>query len=217
MRSLRYLPRMSAAVSMRATGPFLPFRFPLARTPQATEVRSTVIVSGIQAVRARNLYDAYMGHLAPPARAEVQSLIAGMWIPISLGLDHYGAMGRLALDPITVDAIGAEVADRLNRSALSIAVKLSKEAGVTPWTALAQAHRITDINWRGSDVMVHKLGPKEARYDWVGQPCAGIPYFVAGFAGFLRALVGLFCSRAFIRSVPERGSPTTVSYRLSWV
>jgi hypothetical protein len=176
-----------------------------------------VIVSGLQAVRARGLHDTYMTQLAPHVRADVQSLIAGSWMPIALGVEHYRAMGRLSLDATEIDAIGAEVADKLNRSALSIAVKLSREAGVTPWTALSQAHRITDINWRGSDVRVEKLGPKEARYDWVGQPCAEVPYFLAGFAGYLRGMVALFCSRAFVRVIAVRPSPTTASYRISWV
>jgi hypothetical protein len=208
---------MREGIAIRPASSFLPYRFPTSRTPVATEIRSTVIVSGLQALRARSLQDAYTAQLTPSVRSEVQSLIAGKWMPIALGLEHYRAMDRLALDPGTVDAIGAEVADRLNRSALSIAVKLSKEAGVTPWTALSHAHRITDINWRGSDVMVHKLGPKEARYDWIGQPCASIPYFIAGFGGFLRALVALFCTRAFVRPVPERCTASATCYRLSWV
>jgi hypothetical protein len=208
---------MRPALDARVPAPFLPFRYAAAATPVASQIRSTVIVSGLQAVRARSLYETYMTGLAPEARADVQALIAGNWMPIALGVEHYRAMGRLSLSAADVDAIGAEVADKLNRSALSIAVKLSKEAGVTPWTALSQAHRITDINWRGSDVMVEKLGPKEARYDWVGQPCASVPYFVAGFAGYLRGMVALFCSRAFVRAIPERASPTTASYRVSWV
>jgi hypothetical protein len=208
---------MRQGVDTSAASLFLPFRFPSSRTPLATQIRSTVIVSGLQAVRARGIYEAYVAHLALDARADIQSLIAGVWSPLALGLEHYRAMDRLALDVAAVDAIGAEVADRLNRSALSIAVKMSKEAGVTPWTALSHAHRITDINWRGSDVMVEKLGPKEARYEWIGQPCASVPYFVAGFAGFLRALLNLFCSKVFVRILPKRSSATAASYRLSWV
>jgi hypothetical protein len=197
--------------------PFVAFRYPPSRIPNATEIRSTVIVSGLQALRARGLYEHYLEVLEPSVKPDIQSLIAGSWMPIDLGIHHYRAMGRMPLDAPTVDAIGAEVADRLNRSALSIAVKLSKEAGVTPWTALSHAHRITAINWKGSDVMVRKLGPKEARYDWAGQPCASVPYFLAGFCGFLRALTALFCTRAFVRLVPEGCTSMNVAYRISWV
>lgn len=194
-------------------GPFLRFR---RTSAPITEVRSTVIVSGIQALRARGYFGAYLERLPEARRSEILSLIAGAWVPIELGLMHYRAADALALDPATIDGIGAEVADRLNRTALSVAVKLSKEAGVTPWTALAHAHRITDLNWRGSDVAVHKLGPKEARYDWVGQPCAAIPYFATSFAGFLRALAGLFCTRAYTRVLHDRGTRSALSLRLSW-
>lgn len=208
---------MREEVGVEGSKAFLPYRFPSARRPVATQIRSTVIVSGLQAVRARGLYERYVTLLSPAVRDDMLALIAGAWVPISLGVEHYRAMERLALDPTTVDGIGAEVADRLNRSALSIIVKLSKEAGVTPWTALSNAHRITDMNWRGSDVMVHKLGPKEARYDWIGQPCAQVPYFVAGFCGFLRGLSSLFCTKAYVRPLPERCSSAALSYRLSWV
>ena len=61
-----------------------------------------------------------------------------------------------------------------------------------------------------------KLGPKEARLDWVGIPYAAVPYYVTSFGGFLRALLQLFCTKAYTRIVPEHSSPMTVSYRLSW-
>src|SRR5438105_14521143 len=105
-----------------------------------SEVRSTLIVSAIQTLRARGLYERYMAQLPPAVRSEVQSLIAGAWLPIELALEHYRAMDRLGLDAVTVEAIGGEVGERANKSMLSIVVRLSREAGVTPWTALAPSH-----------------------------------------------------------------------------
>ena len=195
----------------------LPYRIAGGAGPLATHARSTLIVSGIQTFRARGLYERYTANLPQAERVEIVSLIAGQWIPIDLALDHYRAADRLGLGDDVIESIGAEVAERINKSALSVMVKMSKEAGVTPWSALANAHRLTDVNWRGSDVAVRRLGPKEARYDWVGQPCAQVPYFIASFGGFLRSLASLFCSKAYTRVVPGRTSATTLSYRLSWV
>src|SRR3954465_3917137 len=93
--------------------PFLKYR----RTPAPiTDVRSTVIVSGIQALRARGHYPTYLARLPEGRRSEMVSLIAGAWVPIELGILHYRAADALALDPTMVDAIGAEVADRLNKT-----------------------------------------------------------------------------------------------------
>jgi hypothetical protein len=195
----------------------VPYQYPTGRAPMVTEVRSTLIVSALQTLRARHLYDKYMSQLSPAVRSEVQSLIAGAWLPIALALEHYHAMDRLGLDAVEVEAIGGEVGERANKSMLSIVVRMSREAGVTPWTALAHSHRMRDLTWKGGDVAVWKLGPKDARFDWVAQPCAAIPYFARSFGGFLRALTGLFCTKIYTRIVTERCSPTSISYRLSWV
>jgi hypothetical protein len=196
---------------------FVAFRYPTTGTPLVTEVRSTMIVSAIQTLRARGLYDRYCATLSPGVRDPILSLIAGVWIPIDLTLEHYRAVDRLGLDPGIVESIGAEVADRINKSILSVAVSLSKRAGVTPWSALKTAHRVNDVNWKGGDIGVWRLGPKEAEYHWIGQPCASVPYFVTSFGGYLRALASLFCTKAYTRLSTERCSPTSLIYRISWV
>jgi hypothetical protein len=199
---------------------FLPFRHGGAEGPPTTEVRSTIVVSGIESIRSKGLHARYVEALSPetPAvRERFLTLVPGEWLPVELAFKHYAAADRMGIDPAVIDAIGAEVAERINKSVLSVAVTLSKRAGVTPWSALSLAHRINDINWRGGDVGVWKVGPKDAIYDWVGQPCASLPYFTTSFGGFLRALAALFSAKAYTAVVPERCSPTTISYRLSWV
>src|SRR5882724_8359356 len=75
-----------------------------------SEVKSTLIVSGIQALRSRGFYERYVEALAPAARDRVVSLIPGVWLPIKLGLEHYRAADRLALETRVIESIGAEVA-----------------------------------------------------------------------------------------------------------
>ncbi len=114
-------------------------------------------------------------------------------------------------------SIGGDVASRANRSFLSTIIRTSREAGVTPWTLLTHSHRFRELSWRGSDVSVLKLGPKEARFDWVGQPLAAVPYFVTSFGGYLRGLCGLFCTKAYARL--ERNAQRRaqrICYRISW-
>jgi hypothetical protein len=170
----------------------------------------------MQALRSRGLLEAYIARLDPKYRDELLALIAGMWIPVEMGLAHYRAAESLGLDSAKIEAIGAEVGERINKTMLSIVVKMSKQAGVTPWTALGRAHRLRETTWKGSDIAVMKLGPKEARLDWVGIPYAEVPYYVTSLGGFLRALIQLFCSKAYTRPVPEHSSAVAVSYRISW-
>ncbi len=155
---------------------FVPYETPNGRGSGATHVRSTLIVSSIQAFRARNFFDPYVALLSPSDRDALLSMIAGTWAPIALGMAHYVAADRLGLDSGTVASLGASVGERLNKTMLSVAVKLSREAGATPaWTALGRAHRLRELSWQGSDLTVLKLGPKEARLDWVGDPLRRSP------------------------------------------
>lgn len=195
----------------------LAFRHPPGTALPISEVKSTLIVSSMQALRSRGFYDRYVEALAPDVRDRLVGLIPGVWLPIELGLSHYRAVDSLQLENRVIEGIGAEVAERINKSVLSVAVQLSKAVGVTPWNALSLVHRVNDLNWRGGDLGVFKTGAKEAIYEWVGQPCAAIPYFVTSLASYLRALAALFSDKAHARYIPERSSATSASYRLSWV
>ena len=104
----------------------------------------------------------------------------------------------------------------MNRSFLSTIIRASREAGVTPWTLLTHVHKFRELSWRGSDIAVTKLGPKEARFEWVGQPLAAVPYFVTSFGGYLRALCGLFSVKAYTRLEREGQHRHRITYRISW-
>ncbi len=195
---------------------FLPFDHPPGRAPAVTAIRSTLIVSSIQSVRARGAYDRYASQLDARAREDLLSLIAGTWVPLELATVHYRALDRMNLDRAEIERVGGDVADRVNRSILSTIIRASREAGVTPWTLLSHTHRFRDLSWRGSDIAVLKLGPKEARFDWAAQPLASVPYFVTSFGGYLRALVGLFCMKAYTRLEREGQRSDRIVYRISW-
>lgn len=123
-------------------------------------------------------------------------------------------MERLDLSAPTIEAIGAEVAERGSRSVLARPVDAG--GGPSPWDVLRLAHRNLDNNWRGSDVRVDKLGPKRAEVVWAGQPCASVPYFVTSWGAFLRALVGVHSVRPSFRLVRKRCSATQIVVDLTW-
>ena len=192
---------------------FVPFRGVRA---SGAQVRSTVIVSAINSVRGRGLGESYERAMSAAERRDLLTLPPALWLPIEVAVEHYRIMDRLGLDLATIESIGAEVGERIYKSVLSTVLKLTKEAGVTPWSVLAIAHRINDLSWKETDIAVWKLGPKEARYEWVNQPCAGVPYFVTSFGSFLGTVIGMFCSKVYVRVMPNRCSPTKLTYRLSW-
>jgi hypothetical protein len=182
----------------------------------AREVRSTLIMVGIQAAREHALLRRYLELLSSEMRDRIVGLAAGSWVPVEIAVAHYSAMNRLAIDRRTIEAIGASVAEKTWKHVLAPVLARSKRIGPKPWESLAHAHETMKLSWRGSDVRIVKLAPTQALYEWAGQPCAAIPYFVTSFGSLMRALIGLFASGASYRVAPEQSSPTTVALHLSW-
>ncbi len=183
----------------------------------STHVRSTLLCSSIQALRARGHQDAYLRGLPATQHEAMLGITPGHWLPIDLAVAHYAACDALHLEPAAVEEIGAEVAERIHHSVLGVIVKLSRELGTSPWTALGLAKRLRDLTWKGSDVAVWKLGPKEARFEWVGIPCAKSNYYRSAFAGFLRAHMGLFARKTYAVQIPSLCTEAMLGYRVSWV
>jgi hypothetical protein len=182
-----------------------------------SEVRSTLIMAGIQAVRAQGLFGAYSQSLSPSVRERIAGLAAGLWVPVEIAVAHYSAMDRLGIDRTVIEALGADVAARTWKHILAPVFARSKRIGPKPWEALSYAQETVQLNWRGGDVRIFKEGPAQALYEWAGQPCADIPYFVTSFGSFMREVMRLFSSQAYQHIVPEKCSPTTIALRLSWV
>jgi hypothetical protein len=194
---------------------FLPFRTsPI--TP-ISEVRSTLIMAGIQSLRAQGLFAPYSAALSADMRERILGMAAGNWVSVDLAVAHYGAMQQLDIDAATIQAIGEDVASRTWKHILAPVFARAKRIGPDVWQALGHAQETVILNWRGGDVRIFKEGPTQAHYEWAGQPCASVPYFVTSFAAFMRALIKLFSADAYSRVVPEQSSPTTISLRLSWV
>jgi hypothetical protein len=196
--------------------PVVAFQYGRAGVVEATHLRSTAICSAVLALRQHGLFDRYLDVLEPRYRDEIPALPAGEWIPVDMGLAHYSACDRLNLDDDAVRALGADVSRRILKNLLSVVVKLSRGAGVGPWTALPHANRLREAMWQGSEIAVWKLGPKEARLEWAGQPCARTSYFRTSFGSLAAALLQVFCEKVYVRPLPQT-IPTSMQYRISWV
>ncbi len=139
-----------------------------------------------------------------------------MWLPADIAETHYAACEQLGLDAPAQIALGAEVAERVHGTILSIAVKMAHEAGATPWTVLGQFGRLWGHIWVGGGVGVYKLGPKEARLEIVGWPCAKFTYCRNGILGVTQGLIQLFCRKVYVREVPRLCTSTSLGYRIAW-
>jgi len=196
---------------------FLPFPAERHLIPVATEFRSTWLSSSIRSLREHGYYDAYLKELPPPLHATMASLVAGVWIPVSVAIAHYEACDRLGIAYVDQLVLGREASTRAQSTVLSTALRLTKQAGVTPWTVIAQIQRLWDRMFRGGGVAAWKLGPKEARVEFVGCPIARVPYFRVGLQGVLLGVGEMFCERMYLQEIPALCTRSTLAFRGAWV
>jgi hypothetical protein len=190
--------------------------FPSPMDARVTEFKSTLLVSSIQSLRERGLFDRYRA-LLPPADADsILSAVVGLWLPIEVGVVHYTAVNSLGLTYTQSSQAGAIVGEKIQSTLLGTVARLARTSGVTPWTVLAQFQRLFARIFQGGGTRVVKLGPKEARIDIVGLELASFACFRAGFQGMIKSGGELFCTRAYVSEVPRLSTNTTIGYRCAW-
>jgi hypothetical protein len=181
-----------------------------------TSIRSTLLVSSLRSIRDRSFFDRYLELLPERYHDTVRSVIAGVWLPIDLGMAHYEACDALGFSAAEQITIGREVGAKIQGTLIGTMLRMATGAGMTPWVALAQYQKLRDRLLMGGGVVVTKLGPKEASVELVSMPLSRIPYFRCAFRGLNISGCELFCSKAYAEEIPSLVSPTTMGIRISW-
>jgi hypothetical protein len=181
-----------------------------------TQFKSTWIVSSQNALRARGLGQRYLSALPPEHREALELAIVGSWLPIAVAEAHYRACDSLDLGASEQLEMGRDVAKRLERTLLGTAVRVARQAGVTVWTPMSQLHRLWDRMFIGGGAAIYKIGPKEARIEFVGCSLAPIAYFRTGLRGVLLGVGSGFTNKLYVAEVPSP-SPDSIRLRASWV
>jgi len=193
----------------------VPFSTPPERVAPVDHVRGTLINTSLQTLREMSLFDAYFQRLPQKEHERILSIVAGTWVPIDVALLHYRTCESLDVGPSTLAEIGNSVSKRFQGTFLSTVLRVAAgSGGVTPWTPLTQIQRLYDRVFQGGAVSVAKLGPKEARTDFIGNPLCSVGYYRGGLKAIIAATADLFSRKAIVREV--RSGETSVSYRVSW-
>jgi hypothetical protein len=203
-------------VPSRVEEVFVPFERPKAQVPAATSFRSTWLISSVAELRSRGYFDRYLATLRPEYHDLVTTSVAGVWLPVEVAVAHYEACESLDIPHDEQLSIGGAVTESVHKTSYSLAIRLVKEAGVTPWALLAQQKRLWQRVWQGGDVAVFKIGPKEARMEIAGWPCSRVPYCRRALRGLLIGQTELFCKKAYAIEIPRLCTPMTLGYRVSW-
>jgi hypothetical protein len=186
------------------------------RVPVATSFRSTWLSSSLRALKERGLMDRYLAALPQEHHEAVLTTVAGVWLPTAVATAHYQACDALGLPEAEQIAIGAEVGRHAQGSVLGTAVRLARDAGVTPWTILTRFPQVWGRIWQGGGVAIYRLGPKDARVEIAGWPCARIPYLRIAMQGVVGGLIELFCRKAYVTPLSRLCGLNTLAYRISW-
>jgi hypothetical protein len=185
--------------------------------PPATHVRSSLIVSSLQSLRARHHFEAYVERLPAAERDVIPNIAAGIWLPMQTAMTHYEACEALGLSPDEQVALGVAVGDRVQGSFLGVALRAANGMGVTPWIPLGNVERLWGRVFQGGGgVEIVKLGPKEATCRFRGLPIMEVPYVRNGWRGVFVAGMQPFCTKAYAIEVPRERKPLGAVYRLSW-
>lgn len=193
----------------------VPFSTPPDRVGAVTHVRGTLINTSLQTLREMNLYDTYIARLSPKNMEQIVSIVAGTWVPMELALLHYQTCESLDVGPSTLAEIGNAVSKRFQGTFLSTVLRVAAGSGtVSPWTPLTQVQRLYDRVFQGGAVSITKLGPKEARLDFVANPLCVIGYYRGGLKAIITATGELFSRKCVVREV--QCGETSVAYRMSW-
>ena len=177
-----------------------------------------MLISSLAAFRAVGHFDRYVEALPTEFHDVILNTVAGVWLPMSVALAHYGACESLGLTPDAQAAMGRETFERSKGTLLGTAVRLAQNAGVTPWTVLPHFQRFWMRGYDGGGIRITQVGPKEAQVDLVAFELVQFVYYRNALAGLISGLLGLFCQRVYVkpRRPPARAA-REVSFRAQWV
>jgi hypothetical protein len=196
----------------------VPFPPALAREPDATHVRGTLLIASRRTLKRRGHLERYQARLSGEQELAIASSIAGTWLPIELGVAHYRACDALDLPEDEQRELGAAVVHDLQRTFIGMALRAAgTEMGVSPLLGLRKFFGIYARSFQGGGGRMVRVGPKDVRVEFVGNPLAPIPYFRMAYRGFIEAGCEFFAQRVVVAELRSHLSPTSVGYRIAWV
>jgi hypothetical protein len=186
--------------------------------PPFTAIRSTVLLSALDSLREDHLLERYTRALAPEAQSVLlEGLVPGVWIPLTVTLQHYEACDTLGLSASTQYELGRRTFTRMRGTYLGTAIKLASEAGATPWTLVPHVGRFWARGMLGGAITIAQTGPKDMKVRVLGLPLLRVPYYRNALRGAIMGLAELFVRRGFLHELSEGASPTSRCFRAQWV
>jgi hypothetical protein len=193
----------------------VPLPGPRAKIRPTTAYRSTWVVSSLDALRSFGHFERYLDAVREH-RDEILSCVAGTWLPMPVVSAHYRACDTLALSEDEITEMVRGPGARVRRAWHSRLIAAADQAKEDPWTVLPQLDRAWRRGANGGAAAVFRLGPKEARVEYVRCELFRIPYYCQAVRAVLLMLVEHFGAGSAVRMLRQ---PATDEghYLLHWV
>src|SRR5947209_417880 len=117
------LRRSNAVAPPFAPEEIVPFPATLARTPEATHCRGTLLVASRQTLKQHGHFERYAAALPANHATTIAASVAAVWLPIEVGIAHYRACDALNLPIDEQLTMGGEVVRNLQRTFIGTVVK----------------------------------------------------------------------------------------------
>ena len=167
-------------------------------------------------LRERGWFERYEALLSAEDRAALNAIVPAVWVPVTMIRAHYVACDRLEMTVSEQLAMGHGLSNRMHKPVFAVSVRLANAAGVTPWTLAAQATKMWPRMYDGGAFVTEQLGPKEARVEILGFPCADLRYCRTAWRGIILGGAELFAQRAYVSDIASMSDALTLCYRVSW-
>jgi len=180
-------------------------------------VRSTIIIASVANVRNTGRFDEYAKRVPAEYHSALFESVAGMWLPVRAAAAHYMACEALGVPVNEQLSMGRATVDRVGATIAGTAVRLAKQAGVTPLHLFPHLQRFWLRGYDGGALAVYRVGPKEARLELVQFPLCEIPFYRRALTGWTTGLTGLFCSKLYMKELRAPSGLHSMALRAQWV
>lgn len=180
-------------------------------------VRSTILIASIANIRNSGRFDDYVRRVPAEHHGALFESVAAMWLPFRAAVAHYGACEALGVPIEEQVSMGRASVERVGATIAGTALRLAKQAGVTPLHLFPHLQRFWSRGYDGGALAAYKVGPKEARLELVQFPLCEIPFYRRALTGWMMGLTELFCEKLYMKELPPPAGPQTMALRAQWV
>lgn len=184
---------------------------------EVTKVRSTLLMSSLQALREAGSYERYVEILPTQYHEKILFSSAPEWLPVEVAQAHYRACDGLQLDEDALAQIGMHVSNRIMGTFLGTLLRSSRNLGTSPWIALKQYDRLWQRIFVGGACSVEQAGPKDAVIRSYGIPMLETQYFRTAYVGVIHGAGVVFAKSSFERELKPPDGIHSSAIQMSWV